>query len=272
MNRDFNATVPIKPRVAIISQKGGVGKTTTAVNMAAYLADLGYKTLLIDADAQANSTISFGINSNNLEKTFYDFLVTEIPLELVVKPTMLQQLDIVPSNDNLYAADLDLSQLDDGNRYDVLFRKLEKCGREYDFTIIDSPPQLGPLSLNIMRAADALIVPLKADFLAMSGLAILYKTFLRIKNSIHHKLCLLGILITMYSSSQNISRDVESNVKKAFGDLVFENKIPLNVTIAESPSFYLPVMLHGPKSQGAIKYKEFTLEFLRKIYGAIENA
>ncbi|MDR1313778.1 MAG: AAA family ATPase [Deltaproteobacteria bacterium] len=262
---------PIRPRVAIINQKGGVGKTTTAVNMSAYLASLGYKTLLIDADAQANSSISYGLDTNELDGTFYDFLISGTPLRSIVKNTMIQQLDIIPSNDNLYAADLDLAQLDDSKSFDILFRKLEDCGREYDFTIIDSPPHLGPLTLNIMRAADALIVPLKADFLALQGLAILYKTFLRVKKSLHQKLCLLGILITMYTQSQNICRDVENDLKNTFGKLIFDNKIPQNVTVAESPSFRRPVMLHGPKSPGAQKYKDFTLEFLRKIYGAIEN-
>jgi chromosome partitioning protein len=262
----------IKPRVAVINQKGGVGKTTTAVNMAAYLADLGYRTLLVDADAQANSTISFGIDSNSLKASFYDFLISNAPLRSVAIRTVVPNLDIVPSNDDLYVADLDLFQLDGENRYELLRTRLEESGREYDFTVIDSPPHLGPLTLNIMRAADALIVPLKADFLALQGLAILHKTYMRIKRSIHGRLCLLGILITMYSPSQNICKEVVTNVESAFGDLVFENKIPQNVTVAESPSFSKPVMLHGPKSIGAQKYKEFTLEFLSKIYGAIENA
>jgi chromosome partitioning protein len=262
----------IRPKVAVINQKGGVGKTTTAVNMAAYLASLGYRTLLVDADAQANSTISFGIDSNKLKATFYDFLVSDIPLSNILIKTQVPNLDIAPSNDNLYAGDLDLAQLDDGKHFDVLRQRMDGALNEYDFTIIDSPPHLGPLTLNIMRASDALIVPLKADFLALQGLAILHKTYLRIKRSIHAKLCFLGILITMYSQSQNICKEVETNVRKAFGDLVFENKIPQNVTIAESPSYSLPVMLHGPKSPGAMRYKEFTLEFLRKIYEAIENA
>ncbi|MDR1080537.1 MAG: AAA family ATPase [Deltaproteobacteria bacterium] len=272
MTDKANFSGPLKPRVAIINQKGGVGKTTTAVNMASYLASLGYRTLLVDADAQANSTISFGINSNDLESTFYNFLVSDTPFDQVIRHTMIKQLDIIPSNDNLYAADLDLAQLDDMNHFDILHRKLDACSREYEFTIIDSPPHLGPLTLNIMRASDAILVPLKADFLALQGLAILYKTFLRVKNSIHPKLCFLGILITMFSSSQKLCKDAEAHIKEAFGDLVFENKIPQNVTIAESPGFNKPVMLHGPKSQGALQYKAFTLEFLRKIYGAIENA
>jgi chromosome partitioning protein len=253
--------------VAILNQKGGVGKTTTAVNMSACLGNLGYKTLLIDADPQSNSTISYGIDPKNLEHSFYNFLILEEPNKPIVLKTIIQNLDILPTDDNLYAADLDLVQLDNTN-YEVLKKRLNGFTEAYDFVIIDSPPHLGPLTINIMKASDTLIVPLKADFLALQGLAILYKTFDRIKKSLNPDLRFLGILLTMYSATLNICRDVEKNVKDTFGKLVFENKIPQNVTIAESPSFSVPVTIHGPKSVGAESYKNFTLEFLKKIYEA----
>jgi chromosome partitioning protein len=264
-------------KVAIVNQKGGVGKTTTAVNMSAYLACLGYKTLLVDADAQANSTISYGItipDYNDSVPTFYDFLVNDKPLEAVIQRTMIPHLDIVPANENLYAADMDLHDLDYEKDRDhgLLKRKLERDVQPYDFIIFDTPPHLGPLTLNVMRAVDGILVPLKADFLALQGLAILCKNYARIKKTYHNKLCFFGILITMFNAGQKICKDVEANVREHFGDRVYTNKIPQNVTVAESPSFEKPVMLHGPKSQGGIRYREFTLEFLKKVYGALENA
>ncbi|MDR2457752.1 MAG: ParA family protein [Clostridiales Family XIII bacterium] len=256
--------------VAILNQKGGVGKTTTAVNMSACLGNLGYKTLLIDADPQSNSSISYGIEAKAIEHTFYNFLILGEPNKPIVKKTMIPNLDIFPTDDNLYAADLDLIQLDN-NGYGVLKKRLNGNVEAYDFVIIDSPPHLGPLTINIMKASDTLVVPLKADFLALQGLAILHKTYERIKRSINPDLRLLGILLTMYNGTLNICKDVEKDVKKHFGKYVFENKIPQNVTIAESPSFAVPVTVHGPKSLGAISYQNFTLEFLKKIYEAPED-
>jgi chromosome partitioning protein len=252
-------------RVAILNQKGGVGKTATAVNLSACLGNLGYKTLLVDADPQSNSTISFGLDPRELNDTFYNFLVSGHPFKSVLKKTMVPNLDIFPTDDNLYAADMDLAQLDN-LRYDIIKSRINDSTDDYDFVIFDSPPHLGPLTINIMMASDTLLVPLKADFLALQGLAILMKTYERIKTNLNPNLRFLGILLTMFNAGMNICRDVEKEVKKVFDKLVFENKIPQNVTIAESPSFGVPVTLHGPKSMGAVSYQNFTLEFLKKIY------
>ncbi|MDR2354213.1 MAG: ParA family protein [Deltaproteobacteria bacterium] len=258
--------------VAVINQKGGVGKTTTAVNLSACLGNLGHRTLLIDADPQSNTSISYGFLPKDLDTSFYSFLISGDKFENVVKKTIVENLDILPTTADLYAADLDLVQLD-GHNYDILKSRLEEVKKiqekkpnKYEFIIIDSPPHLGPLTLNLMKASDTIIVPLKADFLALQGLAILYKTFNKIKNKWNNKLTILGILLTMYSSTLNICKDVETNVKNSFQSLVFENKIPQNVTIAESPSYSVPVTIHGPKSVGALSYMNFTMEFLRKIH------
>jgi chromosome partitioning protein len=255
--------------IAILNQKGGVGKTTTAVNMSACLGNLGYKTLLIDSDPQSNATISYGVDTANLEITFYHFLVDTDIKNPPILNTMIPNLDIIPTDADLYAADMDLVQMGKIN-HNILKNKLKGNIELYDFVIVDSPPNLGPLTLNIMKAADALIAPIKADFLALQGLSILKNTYERITKNINRSLRFLGILLTMYSSNMNICKDAEREVKKHFGKLLFENKIPQNVTIAESPSFQVPVTIYGPKSSGAISYQNFTLEFLKRIYEAPE--
>jgi len=256
--------------VSVINQKGGVGKTTTAVNLAACLGNLGHSTLLVDADPQANCTISYGINSRELKKSFYTFLVGDDTLKDITYPTMIENLRIVPTNDDLYAADLDLMQFEDSS-YDILKSKLQGNISEFEFVIFDSPPHLGPLTMNIMKATNTMIIPLKADFLALHGLSILYKTFTQIKKRMNPDLSILGILLTMFSSGANLCKEVENNVKEVFGNLVFENKIPQNITIAESPSFSVPVILHGPKSARALSYMNFTMEFLRKVYKEVSH-
>jgi chromosome partitioning protein len=256
--------------VAVINQKGGVGKTTTAVNLAACLGVLGHSTLLIDADPQANCSISYGVSPTELSKTFYTFLVGEEKLKDIVKPTIIENLSILPTNDNLYAADLELTYFEE-SKYDILRDKLNGVLDPYEFAIIDSPPHLGPLTLNIMKASNTIIIPLKADFLALHGLVTLYKTYQSIRLSLNPDLSILGILLTMFSSGLNICKDVETSVRETFKSLVFENKIPQNVTIAESPSFSVPVIVHGPKSVGALSYMNFTMEFLRKVYKSDER-
>jgi chromosome partitioning protein len=248
--------------IAVINQKGGVGKTTTAVNLSACLASKGYKTLLIDADAQANASISFGAKIDNKEDSFYDFLIWGIPIKTVIKETKLKNLHILPANDNLYVADTDLIEMD--NKDFLLRERLKKLNSDYDYIIIDSPPHLGLLTVNIMTASTKLLVPLKADFLALQGLTILVRTYEKIKKK-HPDLKFFGLLLTMYSQNYKICREVEKEVIKHLGTLVFRTKIPQNVTIAESPAQGNPVVIYDTKSVGAMSYKLFADEFLNRI-------
>jgi chromosome partitioning protein len=251
--------------VAIINQKGGVGKTTTAVNLSACLGYIGFKTLLVDADPQSNSTLGVGVNPEELKKTFYDFLIKDnCKLSEVVVKTNFSGLYLLPTNDDLYAADIELSELD--KEHGTLAGKLKGQIDHYDFVVFDSPPHLGPLTLNLMKAADTLLVPLKADFLSLKGVAILMKTLDMIHNNLNPGITLKGVLLTMFNSGVNLCKDVEENVKEVLGsDIVFETKISQNVTLAESPSFGKPVIYYKFNSQGSANYRAFAAEFLAKM-------
>jgi chromosome partitioning protein len=253
----------MKKTVAIINQKGGVGKTTTAVTLAACLSQKGFKVLLIDADPQANATISLGFKSYNAQNTLYNFLLENRDFINTKEKTIYKNLDIIKSNDDLYSLDIDLYNIE--KREFILKRKINNYKKDYDFIIIDSPPNLGLLTINIMTASDCIIIPVKADFLSLQGLAILTNTYIRMKNMLNPDLYILGVLITMFNQSTVLSKDVEINIKKSVGELVFDTKIPQNVKIAESPSFSKPVIYHDNKSIGALKYLEFTEEFLKRI-------
>ncbi|MDR2200155.1 MAG: ParA family protein [Deltaproteobacteria bacterium] len=250
--------------IAIINQKGGVGKTTTAINLSACLGYFGFKTLLIDADPQSNSTIGVGVQPEDYNYTFYNYLLGNYNLSDVVIKTKFTGLYLLPTNDDLYAADIDLSKIGDDN-YNTLASKMGNQISEYDFIVFDSPPHLGPLTLNIMKASDTLLVPLKADFLALQGIAILMKTLDRIKINLNAKINLKGVVLTMFNQSTNLCKEVEQSVKEVLGDIVFDTKINQNVTLAEAPSFGKPVIYYNFKSSGSENYRLLTAEFLKRM-------
>ncbi len=246
--------------IAIANQKGGVGKTTTAINLAASLAYLGEECLLIDMDPQSNTTSGLGIDMAGIEKNIYNVLIDEIALEDVLKDTVMDWLDIAPATTDLAAAEVDLVNL--ANREEKLKLALEKFQKVYKYIIIDCPPSLGLLTINALVAADAVIIPMQCEFFALQGLGQLSKTIFALMQN--YNLALEGVLFTMYDSRTNLSQQVVEEVRKFFGEKVYETKIPRTVKVAEAPSFGKPVLLYDPSGKGTAAYMDFAKEFLKK--------
>jgi chromosome partitioning protein len=255
--------------IAIINQKGGVGKTTTAVSMAAILAQSGYKTLLIDSDPQGNATSCFGYSINNIDDTLYNLLIGEKNIEKVIITTKYENLYIIKSNQNLSNINLKLFSVE--NREFVLKEKLYNYTKNYDFVIIDSPPNLDILTVNIMTLADKILVPLKADYLSLHGLVTLFNTYKKIKDYCNKNLTISGIVITMFNNATKICAEVENDVRNNLEELIYNTKIPQNTRITESPSYGIPIIYYDPKSIGAIKYREFVDEFVKKNNNTVSS-
>jgi chromosome partitioning protein len=246
--------------IAVANQKGGVGKTTTAINLAASLAYLGQGCLLIDIDPQSNTTTGFGINKSCLEKNIYDVLVYEDALENIIQNTVVEQLDIAPATADLSGAEIDLVNVAD--RENKLKSALEKLQKAYKYVIVDCPPSLGLLTINALVAADAVLIPMQCEFFALEGLGQLSKTISALMQS--YNLTLEGILFTMYDSRANLVEQVVEEVKKFFKGKVYETKIPRTIKLAEAPSFGKPVLLYDPSCKGSQAYIDFTKEFLAR--------
>ena len=247
--------------MSMANQKGGVGKTTTAINLSASLAAAEKKTLLIDCDPQGNATSGMGIDDAAIrDKNLYHCLIRNRPLREVIVGTQIPHLDLVPANQDLVGVELEFISLEEREkRLRNLLRDLKTA---YDYILIDCPPSLGFLTLNALVASDYLIVPLQCEYFAMEGLGHLLKTMGLVKNRLNPTLTLGGILLTMYDTRNLLSRRVSEEVRGHFGNLVFRTVIPRNVRLSESPSHGLPIILYDIRSRGAVSYMELAREIL----------
>ncbi|MBR2974400.1 MAG: ParA family protein [Clostridia bacterium] len=248
--------------ISFSNQKGGVGKTTSAINLATYVAKAGKKVLLVDFDPQGNATSGFGVEKNQLVKNCYDVLMGECsPLEVIV-PTMVENLDILPCNMDLAAAEVDLVSM--LARESSLKRAIDPIKGNYDFIFVDCPPSLGLLTLNALVASDSVIIPIQSEFFALEGLSQLVNTIKIVKQRLNPALTINGVILTMYDNRTTMSKQVTAEIYKYFGDKVYTVPVPRNIKLVESPSFGVPVVLHAPKSTGAASYEALAKQFLQR--------
>jgi chromosome partitioning protein len=256
--------------ISIANQKGGVGKTTTAVNLSASLAENGKKVLLIDADPQSNATTSLGFSRADYEFNIYHVLLGIKKLREVILKTKIEGLMLAPSNIGLVGIEKEFYASGKKNRELILKSKIDDVKRKYDYIIIDSPPALGPITINALSASDSVIIPIQCEFFALEGLAQLLNTVSLLKKTINPKLKIKGFLPTMYSKQNNLSKQVLADLSHHFKDKLFHAKkgkecivVPRNVKVAESPSFGKPVTHYASSSKGSIAYRELATAILR---------
>ena len=248
--------------ISFTNKKGAVGKTTTAINMAAYCADFGKKVLLVDIDSQGNATTGLGFSKSALKKSVYNVLIEEDAAENNILPTQVKLLDILPANVDLTGAEVDLVYK--RNREKILKTALDKIRDQYDYIFIDCPPSLGLLTINAWAASDSIVIPLQSEYYALEGVSQLMNTIAMVRQHLNPRLQVEGVVITMYDGRALIAKQITAEIKKFFKNKLYEIIIPRNVRLAEAPSHGVPIILHDPKCVGARAYKALTEEFLSK--------
>ena len=251
------------PVLTVANQKGGVGKTTTAVSLAAALAELGYETLLVDLDPQGNATSGVGMRARPESATIYDVLVGDTPITDVIEQTQVTHLSVVPANLDLAGAEIELVSA--FNREQQLRLALEDARPLFDLIIVDCPPSLGLLTVNALSAGDGVIVPIQCEYFALEGLGALRRNTDLIRSQLNPSLVIVGFVLTMLDARTRLSQQVVDEVRNHFGDLVFDTRIPRSVRLAEAPGFGLPITVFDPSSRGAMAYRALATEVLDRV-------
>ena len=248
--------------IAVANQKGGVGKTTTSINLAACLAEKGKKVLAVDMNPQGNLTSGLGVDKDSVEKSIYELIIGEVDIKEVINKEVLENLDIIPTSIDLSAAEIELIGVDD-KEY-ILRNAIDQVKDQYDFVIIDCPPSLSMLTINAMTTADSVIVPIQCEYYALEGLSQLIHTVELVKDRLNSKLEIEGVVFTMYDARTNLSLQVVENVKDNLQQNIYKTIIPRNIRLAEAPSYGLPINKYDPKSTGAESYMRLADEVIER--------